>query len=67
MLEEIENSQQFRILSEDAVLLKKVTGLRSKAAAVIPEEAIKIRQMIGELFEGDKTTFHSLFGAKSLS
>lgn len=67
MLEEIESSKQFRISSEDAILLKKVTGLRSKAVAVIPEEAIKIRQMIGELFEGDKTTFISLFGGRSLS
>ena len=61
MLEEIQNSKQLRIRREDADLVRKVIGLRRKARSVIPEEAIKIKQMLGELFEGDKTTYQSLF------
>ncbi len=64
MLEEIENSKQLRIRKEDAVLMKKVIGLRRKAGAVIPEEASKIKQLIGELFAGDETTFNSVFSGK---
>jgi len=61
MIEEIQDSKQLRIRREDAGLVRKVIGLRRKARSVIPEEAIKIQQMLGELFEGDETTYQSLF------
>lgn len=65
MLEEIAGSNQLRIRRADADLLKRVIGLRRKAAAVIPDEAIKIKQMLGELFAGEETTFNSLFAKKT--
>jgi len=64
MVEEIESSNQARIRREDIDLVRKVIGYRRKAAAVIPEEAIKIRQMVGELFAGDETAFKAQFTEK---
>lgn len=67
MLEEIENSKQLRIRREDAELLRKVIGFRRKAGAVIPDEAIKIKDMLGELFAGEDAAFKTLFSGKSLN
>lgn len=65
MLEEIEHSKQFRLRKRDRELAKRTVRLRRKARAVIPDEAIKIKQMVGELFEGDETTFLKLFKGKT--
>ncbi len=65
MLEEIESAKNLSVPMEDTVLLKKVIGLRRKAGGVIPEEAIKIKQMFGELFAGEEATFNELFSNKT--
>ncbi len=64
MIEEIQDSRQTKIRREDVNLVKKVIGLRRKAQRVIQDEAIQIKQMLGELFEGDQTTYRALFGKK---
>jgi uncharacterized membrane protein YkvA (DUF1232 family) len=61
MIEEIENSQAYRLSKEDKELLRRLIQLRKKAQVIIPEESEKIREMIGELFEGNERIFQELF------
>ena len=60
VLEELTHSE-VQLLRVDEELLKKVIGLKRKAAAVIPEEAANIQYMVGEILEGEDETFSRLF------
>lgn len=64
MLEEIENSEQLRIKKEDRDFLRRLIRYKKKARAVIPEEAIMLNQMVGELFEGEENIYQGLFEGK---
>lgn len=61
MLDEIASTQNFRLKKTDSDLLKRLIRLRRKAAAVIPDEAIKIKEMLGQLFEGDETIYQEIY------
>lgn len=64
IIEEIEVAETFELMATDRELAKKVLRLRRKAKGIIVDEAIKIKQMIGELFDGDESTYATLFRKK---
>lgn len=64
MLEEIAAVQNFRLKKADSDLLRRLIRLRRKAAAVIPDEAIKIKEMLGGLFDGDDSLYQEIFNEK---
>lgn len=64
VVEEIAEAQAYRLNKEDKELLKKLIQLRKKAQVIIPEESEKIREMLGELFEGQERVFQELFQKK---
>lgn len=65
VLEELGHSGT-QYLSEDEALLRKVIGLRRRAAVVIPDEAANIQHMVGEILEGEDETFSNLFQREKL-
>lgn len=66
MIEEIVQTQGYRLREVDKVLLQKVMKLRKKAKKTIPKEADQIQEMLNEIFRGEKWIYDKLFGNKKL-